>query len=286
MMKHKQLFTAIATASILQACNIINPAEPTPAYIQIDTIKLTTDLTSQGSASHKIVDAWVYVDNQAVGAYEMPCKFPVLETGTHTIYIQGGILLNGINATHLQYPYYKFVDKTVNLKAGEVVHINDLSTSYIDNLTFPLMEDFSGLFSFEKSGDSPVGMLGEFDVSRAMEGGYGVVRLDSGMYNFEVKSKEMILPNNGTNVFLEMNYKNSAPFLVILQATDPFGTVINNAIITLNTKTDWNKIYIELKPKMQETPTAKRFRVLFGMQRTDASTNESFYFDNVKVVHN
>ena len=46
MMKHKQLFTAIATASILQACNIINPAEPTPAYIQIDTIKLTTDLTS------------------------------------------------------------------------------------------------------------------------------------------------------------------------------------------------------------------------------------------------
>ncbi len=81
-------------------------------------------------------------------------------------------------------------------------------------------------------------MLGEFDASQGMEGGYGVVRLDSGIYNFEVKSKEMILPNNGTNVFLEMNYKNSAPFLVILQATDPFGTVINNAIITLNTKTE------------------------------------------------
>lgn len=286
MMRLKQLFTVIAFASLMQACNLINPAEPTPAYIQIDTINLTTNLTTQGSASHKIVDAWVYVDNQALGAYEMPCKFPVLATGEHTIYIQGGILLNGINATHLQYPYYKFVDKTVNLKPGEVVKIDNLSTSYIDNLTFPLMEDFSGLFSFEKSGNSPVGMLGEFDASQGMEGGYGVVRLDSGIYNFEVKSKEMILPNNGTNVFLEMNYKNSAPFLVILQATDPFGTVINNAIITLNTKTEWNKIYIELKPTMQLTSTSKRFRVLFGMQRTDASTNESFYFDNVKVVHN
>jgi len=107
MMRIKLLITVISIASIIQACNIINPAEPTPSYIQIDTIKLTTDITTQGSASHKIVDAWVYVDNQAVGAYEMPCKIPVLASGQHTIYIQGGILLNGINATHLQYPYYK-----------------------------------------------------------------------------------------------------------------------------------------------------------------------------------
>lgn len=176
MMRIKLLITVISIASIIQACNIINPAEPTPSYIQIDTIKLTTDITTQGSASHKIVDAWVYVDNQAVGAYEMPCKIPVLASGQHTIYIQGGILLNGINATHLQYPYYKFVDKTVTLKPGEVVNIDNLTTSYIDNLTFPLMEDFSGLFSFEKSGNSPVGMLGEFDASQAMEGGYGVIR--------------------------------------------------------------------------------------------------------------
>ncbi|HRC92920.1 MAG TPA: hypothetical protein PLQ16_12225, partial [Bacteroidia bacterium] len=64
MMRLKQLFTVIAFASLMQACNLINPAEPTPAYIQIDTINLTTNLTTQGSASHKIVDAWVYVDNQ------------------------------------------------------------------------------------------------------------------------------------------------------------------------------------------------------------------------------
>ena len=81
----------IAFASLMQTCNLINPAEPTPALIQIDNNQSTTNLTTQGSASHKIVDAWVYVDNQALGAYEMPCKFRGLSNRCNTIYIQGGI---------------------------------------------------------------------------------------------------------------------------------------------------------------------------------------------------
>jgi hypothetical protein len=286
MKTHHFIATLLLMIMLYGSCNIINPAEPIPSYLQIDTMMLTTDYATEGSASHKIKDAWVYVDNQLVGAYEMPCHFPLLITGEHYISIRGGILLNGINATHLQYPYYQFIDKKVTLKSGETAKLTGLTTTYLNNLTFALSEDFSGLFSFEKSSSSPVGMIGEFDASQAMEGGYGVVKLDTGMYNFEVKSKEMVLPNNGTNVYLEMNYKNSASFVVALQATDPYGNVINNQIITLNARAEWNKIYIELKPTMQATSTATRFRLLFGMQRSEASSKETFYFDNVKVVHN
>lgn len=267
------------------SCNVINPAEPIPAYISIDTIMLTTNLSSEGSASHKIVDAWVYVDNEAVGTYEMPAKFPVLAAGTHTISIQPGILLNGINATHLAYPYYQQLTKTVELIAGQEIKLSNLVTRYKEGLTFDLKEDFEGLIPFSPSDGSTVGMTIGSDVSQSFEGGYGVVKLDSGAYGFEIKSNQLLLPNNGTNIYLEMNYKNSAPFLVILQAEDAFGNSIKNSIITLNTKNEWNKIYIELRPTMLKTPDASKFRILFGTTRADASTKEEFYFDNVKVVH-
>ncbi|MBS1764322.1 MAG: hypothetical protein JSS90_05060 [Bacteroidetes bacterium] len=283
----KKLFVIyLLIIAFASSCNLINPAEPTPSYLQIDTIMFTTDYATQGSASHKIRDAWIYLDNQLVGAYELPCKIPVLNSGEHMVSVRGGVWLNGISAMHLQYSFFNFIDRNVNLQPGQVALLSNLSTTYISGLTFALNEDFSGLYSFEKSDNSPVGMTSEFDPSNMFEGGYGVVRLDTGMYNFEVKSKEMTLPNNGTNVYLEMDYKNTYPFQVVLQSTDIFGNVINNSVMTINTREGWNKIYIELKPTMQLTTTATRFRVLFGMERTDASTKENFFFDNVKVIYN
>jgi len=268
------------------SCNVINPAEPTPAYISIDTIMLTTNLINEGSASHKMVDAWVYVDDEPVGAYEMPARFPVLASGTHKVSVRGGILLNGINATHLAYPYYQFVDKTVELIPGQETKLTDVVTTYFPQLVFDLKEDFEGLIPFSPSDGSPVSMTSGNDAVNSFEGGYGVVKLDTGVYDFEVKSNQLNLQNDGTNIYLEMNYKNSAPFVVILQSEDIFGTSAKNAIITLNTRSVWNKIYIELRPTMMKTPNASKFRILFGTTRADASTKEEFYFDNVKVVHN
>jgi hypothetical protein len=44
---------------------------------------------SEGSASHKITDAWVYVDDQLVGVWEVPSKIPALEAGEHTVKVVG-----------------------------------------------------------------------------------------------------------------------------------------------------------------------------------------------------
>jgi len=55
--------------------HLINPAEPIPSYIHIDKIDLTTDYSSQGTSSNKITDAWIYVDNELIGAFEMPVTF-------------------------------------------------------------------------------------------------------------------------------------------------------------------------------------------------------------------
>ena len=43
-----------------------------PAYIKINSIELENNTTSY------ITDAWVYINGQLQGVYELPSKFPVL----------------------------------------------------------------------------------------------------------------------------------------------------------------------------------------------------------------
>ena len=90
----------------LSSCEIYNPSEDEPSYIHIDSISLTTDYTAYGTASHKITDAWVYVDNELIGAFELPANVPVLKSGVHNINIRPGIKLNGIAATRSYYPFF------------------------------------------------------------------------------------------------------------------------------------------------------------------------------------
>ena len=71
----------------------------TPAYIKINDIELNN------SSTDKITDAWVYIENQLQGVYELPAKFPVLETGVKEIRIKAGIKNNGISSSRVFYPF-------------------------------------------------------------------------------------------------------------------------------------------------------------------------------------
>src|SRR3989337_3990814 len=90
-----------------------NKEEPIPSYIHIDAINLSTNYTIEGSSSNKILNAWIYIDDQSVGAFELPCTVPVLAVGSHEIKIQAGIKENGIDATRIYYPFYEIVKQTV-----------------------------------------------------------------------------------------------------------------------------------------------------------------------------
>src|SRR5258706_10210629 len=96
----RRLFSHLLTLSfshflLFCSCNIINPSEQIPSYLKVNSFILHTD-TSQGSSSSKFTDVWVTVDGLAQGAYEMPAKFPLLFSGTHTVHFRAGIMLNGI----------------------------------------------------------------------------------------------------------------------------------------------------------------------------------------------
>ena len=86
------LFSSI----VLSSCNNFKGSQEIPAYIHIDTFLFTTNYGLEGAASHKITDAWLYIDDDIQGCYELPATIPVLERGNHRVTIIPGIKLNGI----------------------------------------------------------------------------------------------------------------------------------------------------------------------------------------------
>ena len=77
---------------VMVGCERFEGDQSVPAYMSIDSIALQiNDQGKEGSSSHNITDAWVFVDDQSVGAYQLPACFPLLNQGAHTITIFAGI---------------------------------------------------------------------------------------------------------------------------------------------------------------------------------------------------
>ena len=89
----------------------------------------------------------------------------------------------------------------------------------------------------------------------------------------------------GRDVYLEMDYKCSQPFIMGLIG------VTNNGekripIIQLNPKSDWNKIYIRLGPYVNFNSDAFKFKVYFRVALPSTLTEGTVYLDNLKLISN
>src|ERR1035438_5850904 len=127
---------------ILQSCEKFSDGQSVPAYLKIDSIYLVIKSSTQGSSSQNITDAWVYVDEELLGTFQMPANLPVLKTGKHTVTIFAGIKKNGIAATRGAYPFYAPITMQVNFKPDSASSLGVLSTTYLSTTNFLWMEDF------------------------------------------------------------------------------------------------------------------------------------------------
>ena len=86
IMEHWVLLLSFLAVS----CELINPPEPIPAYIRIDTISFNVTQFDQGAATHQISNIWLTVDNELLGIFEMPFQVPCLKTGEKEVFIRPG----------------------------------------------------------------------------------------------------------------------------------------------------------------------------------------------------
>ena len=65
------MFLFLTFAASLTSCKKFQGEQTVPSYIRIDTLGLVCDYYSYGANTHNFVDAWVYVDDDIKGCFQM-----------------------------------------------------------------------------------------------------------------------------------------------------------------------------------------------------------------------
>jgi len=295
--------------SLLGSCQKFEGDQTVPAYIRIDSIIMQTNYEEEGAPTSNITDAWVYINDEAIGAYQLPAVFPVLASGLITVRVDPGIELNGIAALRTPYPFYKPIVQDVMLVEGEEVNLNTdtlyydgeelpytMTTGYYDNLEFVWMEDFEdpslSLDSTSKSltditrtspANSPEAFLSDY----SKYSGLMVLTTDKWLVDVATNvgyEDGFVLPKLGQPVFLEVDYKNNNYFTAGFYANEQ-SQIIQNPVVNMNPTSEWKKIYINLTPGVSSQVNAIDFNIFFGSTKENAVDEPRILIDNVKLIH-
>lgn len=257
-----------------------------PAYIKIDSIAFSNTSGLGLTSSHSITDAWVYIDDNLVGAYELPVTFPVLYEDIHSVKIRPGIKLNGIASTRSYYLIYSEYNNDIKLVKDSVVNIK-VSSSYSDSDEFAWIENFEiGLPAIEKISGSDTNIIKTSDPDQVFEGSFsGLISLtDDNNYFKAATTEAYVLPKNGNFVFLELNYKTNNKFLIGLYAQTS-SNIVEKHVLYINPKDQWNKIYINLTNIVSRETSAKDFKIMFMASKDSGIDQAEILLDNIQLIY-
>lgn len=282
----KNLLLISLTISILQSCS--KDEAQIPAYLTVPSISLVTD-AGQGSNSENINHAFFYVDDQFIGGYELPATIPVLASGETRLRIEPGIKANGVADRPDEYPFYKAIEQTVNFTPEEEISIAP-TTRYKDNVKFGFIENFNSadhIFTIDLDNDPETKI--ELTNEGAFEGNSARITLTE--QNNEViiatdflKNDLADLPQNGTPIWLEIDYKTDVEVIVGIVGVDQFGEPTEFPDFGINPKSTWNKIYFDLTNRVQLVQFIG-FQIFIAAANTTRADEQQVFLDNIKVAY-
>ncbi len=259
------------------SCNIINPSEPIPTYVRIDSFEFT------GGGLTDIKCVTVYYNGDNIGSFDLPAVIPVVTSGSGgTLQVAPGILVNGRNERPAPYPFYKMAFLSLPEKPGEIINYTP-KTGYYDSVVFTKISDFnSGITQFSKVGGTTT-LRVVTDPTLVFEGaGSGAVYLNSAA-DSSIDSTIKSFPIKQGYSFLEFDYKTTAPFAIAIKAN--LGSLYSSSTTYLagvlpNNK--WQKFYLNLSGFTTNYP-ADTYHFFIKAALQD-QTSGVLLIDNIKLV--
>lgn len=283
-MKRSLLFVLLAPLAGLlwSGCDMINPSEPTPTYVQIDSFffKPPSDPIATAGYTHKINSCWVTLDGKTIGVFDLPAKVPIILSKPGKLLVAPGVVINGMNDYLVQYPYYSGDTTTLSPKPGEVVTFTP-KTGYYTDTKFPWKEDFEG------GNDLGTRLSGDTDLVRSnmpaakLDGGYsGYIVLKSPQKDMEAITVSTFKAS-GQNVTMEIDYRSSMPFYIGLQSVE--GNTFKY-VLGINPRSERNKIYIALGSFLSSFQSSTGYRLQIRAELPSGQSEGFVAIDNLKIV--
>lgn len=292
------------------SCRKFEGSQKVPSYIHIESIEVDslTDYFVYGANTHKITDAWVYVDDNLIGTYELPATFPVLKKGPHKVVIRGGIKVDGRSPARDMYPFYMPCEyKNLNLVEDSIVNLSPVVRYYPigDLVNVAWMEDFensNSLLPEAVSDTSVIRCTGSEAWLSVNSFWSGKVELPPDSLDFSIATTDefdFYKGMNGVLCMLEMDYNCNDTFFVGIQYYRDY--TLETLPLVKVTPTDkthdkpqrWNKIYINIGHQMNYNSSASYFKIYFTSNLSTIydppyhpiSEPRYYYFDNLKLLY-
>ena len=285
----KYLLVLILSTLLLSSCK----EDITASWLKIPTINLVTNPTTEGVNSNDITDAWVYMDNQPLGVWELPCEIPILAEGSHDFIVYAGIKSNGINATRIPYPFYKPTTFTLTLTKGETIEYTP-TVNYKSDLAFIGREDFedTGIILAPNTtyDTSNIEIININDYPNIIKygdncGKMTLTSLDTIIQVFT--DLNLDIPTG--KIFMEIDYMNSNSFAVGLVTQTVTTYTTNDPFIRVNSQDEstmkWKKIYLDLTDYLNYLSNPVFFEYYIVSSLDDGKSDGVVYLDNIKIVH-
>jgi hypothetical protein len=197
-----------------------------------------------------------------------------------------------VASTRIPYPFFNQITINGNLTKEQITALGDLKTTYNSNTVFSWVEDFeNSSFSLDSTSRSNVKPVRTNDESKVFKypgetSHYSaLVEFTGDSTVFEcVSHSSYELPQDGTEVFLELNYKTNTPLTIGVFGRTSTQT-IQEPIFVLNANTAWNKIYINLTPTVTNLSSSYDFRIYFSAVKTSDIDKAEILLDNIKLLH-
>lgn len=269
-----------------------------PAYIYITEADMVTDYIEEGSASHKIIDAKVFVNDISIGVYELPRLVPVLaDAGPTSVALLPNIRKDGIAArvadteihevfhTQADLQIYDFTDASIDTIRPVFTYQKN------DRIQFAVY-DFDQINSFESKTIGGTFNLTS-DPSEVFEGSRsGVFRATTDVPAVAVGTSNLLALSPTDAVYLELDYRTTSDMEVYLTGLESSsGRTGQVNVLALRAREAWNKVYVELSDDIGNFQVTNGFQpdlfeVGFIGYLPDGAEEATFFIDNVKVVSN
>lgn len=274
---------------LVTGCVKNNP-DPSWLYVGKWTLNANPNLSgAEGELTHNFSEAWVYVNDECVGVFELPVKIPILKTGSVNVRVYPGIKDNGISGTKRIYPFCNEFQQSVELVANQTVSLNP-TTAYLSTTNF-IIEDFEGA-NVMLENDPNTSMANYFISNQNLQpfngNAYAKVNLNAMDSIWIAYTTFGSYHAKGKEVYLEIDYYTTNRIITGLIAISPNG-IKKNTNIQLNKSTPetvkWKKIYISLKELIGASDANAYFDHSFEAFKESGMANTEIRLDNLKVVY-
>lgn len=287
---------------VLESCD--NNSIDKPAYLNIQELFMSPSPNlPYGNSSSKISSVWIKVNNNNIGAFELPVEIPVIidNDGSYDLKIEPGIDINGVSTFRGIYPFYNPIELSIGLEKGKTIDLPIGSSKIVSynfdapqgDLQIKSLETFeSGVRTLSATNQSDTNWILtsdsniKFSPPQGESNIYsGMAILDTGICKFEVSSIDnFVLPKGGENVYLEFDYRTTNPLTIGVIAINP-GQIIQMPTATFLPTSEWNHGYVNLVTEVSGSPQASSFKIFIGSAKLNNGVLDTVLIDNVKLLY-